>query len=134
MKILHGCPLTYNKAVVGAVPTVVQTAAGLEQEKATGSVEVVRSDARYIQTFSFSKQLLFPGQTAAVRSGLGSEVTGGHTVRQCWWSSASKKLQIKWESNITIIIIKRPNPRVSFAEINGHPVVCHVTLMLSSLF
>lgn len=127
MQILHGCPLTYNKAVVGAVPTVVQTAAGLEQEKATGSVEVVRSDARYIQTFSFSQQLLFPGQRAAVRSGLGSE------GRQCWWSSVSKKLQIKWESNITIII-KRPNPRVSFAEINGHPVVWYVTLMLSSLF
>lgn len=133
MQILHGCPLTYNKAVVGAVPTVVQTAAGLEQEKATGSVEVVRRDARYIQAFSFSQQLLFPGQRAAVRSGLGSEVTGGHTVRQCWWSSVSKKLEIKWESNITIII-KRPNPRVSFAEINGHPVVWHVTLMLSSLF
>lgn len=82
MQILLACPLTYTEAVAVVVPAVVQTAAGLEQEKATGSVEVVRSDATYIQTFPFSQQLLFPGQGATVRSGLGSKVTGGHAV-QC---------------------------------------------------
>lgn len=109
MQILHVCPLTYNIATVGAVLAVVQTAVGLEQEKATGSVEVVRSDARYIQAFSFSQQLLFPGQRAAVRSGLGSEVTGGHTGQQCWSSSLGKKLKIKWKSD-TLTIIKTQKP------------------------
>lgn len=87
MQISHGCPLTYNIGVVGAVPTAVQAAVGLEQEKATGSVEVIGGDSRHIQTFSFPQQLLFPGQRAAVRSGLGSQVTGGHAVQQCWSSS-----------------------------------------------
>lgn len=78
VQILHACPPTYKKAVAGTVPTVVQTAVGLEQEKATGSVEVVGSDAGYIQTLPFPQQLLLPRQSTTVRSGLGSEVTGGH--------------------------------------------------------
>lgn len=77
----ENCTFTYTKAVTVAVPAAVQTAVGLEQEKATGSVEVVGSDARYVQTFSFSQQLLFSGQRATVGSGLGSEVKGGHV--QC---------------------------------------------------
>lgn len=71
MQMLLACPLTYTEAVAVAVPAVVQTAAGLEQEKATGSVEVVGSDATYIQTFPFPQQLLLPGQRATVRSRLG---------------------------------------------------------------
>lgn len=89
MQMLLGCPLTYAEAVAVAVPAVVQAAVGLEEEKATGSVEVVGSDAAHVQTFSLPQQLLFPGQRATVRSGLGSEVTGGHAV-QSW-----KKLQRK---------------------------------------
>lgn len=80
MCVLFKCPLTYNKAVVYTITAIVQTAVGLEQEEATGTVVIIGGDARHPQTFPLSQQLLLPGETPMVRAGLSSGVTGGHTT------------------------------------------------------
>lgn len=42
--------MTHIETVASTIPTVVQAAAGLEQEEPTGSVVVVGGDARHSQT------------------------------------------------------------------------------------
>lgn len=79
VKIFLSCMLTHSKGVVSTVAAVVQTAVGLEQEKAAGMVVVIGSDARHPQTLPLSQQLLLSGEAPMVRAGLRSEVTGKHT-------------------------------------------------------
>lgn len=50
VKVLVNCPSTHNEAVVSTVTAVVQTAVGLKQEEAAGSVVVIGCDARHPQT------------------------------------------------------------------------------------
>lgn len=80
IKDFLNCPSTHNEAVVSTITAVVQTAVGLEQEEAAGSVVVIGGDARHPQTLSLSQQLFFPRDAPVVRAGLGSGVTGGHTT------------------------------------------------------
>lgn len=80
MRVLLNCPLTHIERVAPTVTAVVQTAVGLEQEEATGSVVIIGGDARHPQTFPLSQQLLLPRDAPVVRAGLRSGVTGGHRM------------------------------------------------------
>ncbi len=104
MKVFLKCPLTHNEAVVSTITAVVQTAVGLEQEEAAGSVVIIGGDARHPQTFPLSQQLLLSREAPVMRAGLRSGVTGGHTTSQCWQSGVNVKESLfrAWNTNTTV--------------------------------
>lgn len=80
IKVFLNRPLTHNEAVVSTITAVVQTAVGLEQEEATGSVVIIGGNARHPQTLPLSQQLLLTREAPVVRAGLKAGATGGHTT------------------------------------------------------
>lgn len=80
LTVLLNLTLTHNEAVVSTITAVVQSAVGLEQDEAAGTVVIIGGDARYPQTFPLSQQFLLPREAPVARAGLRSGVTGGHTT------------------------------------------------------
>lgn len=61
---------THHEAILAPITAVKEAVAGLEEEEATGAVEVIGGDAKDTQALPLPKQLLLPGVDPMVGCGL----------------------------------------------------------------
>lgn len=75
--------MPHHEAILAAVPAVEQAIAGLEEEEAALTVEVVGGDAEDAQALAFPQQLLLSRVDAMVGCGLWTQSIA------CWLETPS---------------------------------------------